>query len=94
MKNFKEYFKEKAPKDERTILGSIKLPEDEVNIYWDAIGNVATKETDAHVSVMDMLKRKKIFVTPVMLKAIKSAMKKADDKQKAVLKKVLASVKK
>jgi len=76
----------------RTILGQIKLPEDEVMAFWGALGELEDKELGHHIEFMDLLKRRSIYVTPIILKAIKKALKMHTINVVPIYKKVLNKV--
>jgi len=96
---FKQFFAE--AKSDRTILGQIKLGKNDETDFWNAIGCVLegsmSKKDEDHI-VNDLMKRSKIFVTPILLKAIKKAMKGApndciDKTELAAVKKVFDATK-
>jgi hypothetical protein len=82
-----------AAKDPRTVLGKIKLSQGEMELFWSALGNVASAADDKHIEDMGMLKRNMIHVTPTVKKLISKALKGADSDQVTVLKKVKAAIK-
>jgi hypothetical protein len=76
MKSFKQHFTE--AKSDRTILAKIKLGKNDETNFWNAIGCVLEQSMSAaeekHI-VDDLMRRSQIFVTPILLKAIKKAIK-------------------